>query len=86
MPTAQAPTPAPVPHSTGSFDPTLLPRDSGWLTVRDAAEALGITVRGVRMSIARGRLRAVKPAWMRIWLVSAEDVARAVEAREVRHG
>lgn len=87
MPTAQAPTPAPAPHSAGSlFDPASLPSGPGWLTTADAAQILGITQRGVRKSIARGRLRAVKPAWMRIWLVSAEDVARAVEAREVRHG
>lgn len=86
MPTAQAPTPAPAPHSAGgTFDPSSLPRDSGWLTTADAAQIMGITQRGVRKAAAEGRLRACKPGWLGLWLVSAEDVAKAVEARGVRH-
>lgn len=87
MPTAQAPTPAAAPHSAGSLiDLTIPPSGSGWLTTADAAQIMGITQRGVRKAAAEGRLRACKPGWLGLWLVSAEDVARAVEAREVRHG
>ena len=86
MPTAYAPTPVPAPHSDGgSFDPTLLPSDSGWLTTADAAQVMGITPRGVRKAAAEGRLRACKPAWLGLWLISAEDVAKAVEAKGVHH-
>lgn len=87
MPTAHAPASVPAPHSGGgTFDPSSPPRDSGWLTTADAAQIMGITQRGVRKAAAEGRLRACKPGWLGLWLVSAEDVARAVEAREVRHG
>ena len=85
MPTAHAPASVPAPHSGGTFDPSSLPRDSGWLTTADAAQIMGITQRGVRKAAAEGRLRACKPGWLGLWLVSAEDVARAVEARGVRH-
>lgn len=86
MPTAHAPTPSPVPVCRDCIlDPARQPSDSGWLTTRDAAQALGITVRGVRKAVERGHLRAVKPRWLGMWLVSAEDVARAVEAKGVCH-
>lgn len=62
------------------------PNASGWLTTSDAAQCLGITCRGVRKAVEAGRLRAVKPAWLRQWLVSATDVARMIEAKGVRHG
>ena len=54
-----------------------------YLTVVDAAEAMGITPRALRWRIERGDVRAerVNP---RLWLVPADEVARWRELGKLR--
>ena len=89
MSTAQTTAPAvPSGEFCSSGQSILLdPSDpSAYWTVAQVAQALGLTPRGVRKSIETGRLKACKPAWLGMWLVRADTVARLIEAKGVRHG
>ena len=45
------------------------------LTVAEAADALGLTVRGVQERLRRGTLRGIHPS-PRIWLIPRDEVER----------
>jgi len=46
-----------------------------YMTVTEAAQALGLSVHGVRARIERGELRADRPS-PRLWLIPREEVER----------
>ena len=84
-----SPIPSGEPCSSGQsilLDPSNPSNPSAYWTVAQVAQALGLTPRGVRKSIETGRLKACKPAWLGMWLVRADTVARLIEAKGVRHG
>ncbi len=58
---------------------------SGWVTTREAAEALGITVRGVVRAVEAGHLEG-RRFGQRSWQIEVTSIAAYNEQRQARKG